>query len=80
MGSRRGHSRHPSDFGRKFVVRSNRRSPCEVKLLETHENYVSIFLLPATEFSEFPELLDATGFPVASRSREELDIELSRSE
>ena len=29
---------------------------------------------------EFPELLVAIGFPKASRSREELDIELSRSE
>ena len=33
---------HPLDFGRKFVVRSNRPSPCEVQLLETCENYVAI--------------------------------------
>ena len=33
--SRRGHSSHPLDFGRKFVLRSNRLSPSEVQLLET---------------------------------------------
>ena len=38
------------------------------------------FSASSFNFSEFPELLDATSFPVASRSREQLDIELSRSE
>ena len=47
--SRRGRSSHPLDFGRKFVVRSNRLSPSEVQLLEIYENFVAIFLLPASE-------------------------------
>ena len=41
--SRRGRSSHPLDFGRKFVVRSNRLSPCEVQLLEIYQKLVANF-------------------------------------
>ena len=74
--SRRGHSSHPLDFGRKFVVRSNGPSFLWGTTAGDIWKLCGHFLLPALEFPEFSEFLDATCFLILfSRDRSRIRIQ-----
>ena len=74
--SRRGHSSHPLDFGRKFVVRSNGPSFLWGTTAGDIWKLCGHFLLPALEFPAFSEFLDATCFLILfSRDRSRIRIQ-----